>query len=61
MNQLDSAPIHVSRETTDNVGGWVDVNKKLCAMEPRLRLERFPPRAGLEPGTARSIGQPLTY
>ena len=29
-------------------------------MEPRLRLERFPPQAGLEPGTARSVGQRLT-
>ena len=35
-------------------------NEKLCAMEPRLRLERSPPRAGLEPRTAPSIGQGLT-
>ena len=26
----------------------------LCAMEPRLRLKRFLPQAGLEPGTAGS-------
>ena len=27
-------------------------NERLCAIKPRLRLERLPPRAGLEPGTA---------
>ena len=27
----------------------------LCAIEPRLRLKRSPPQAGLEPGTARSV------
>ena len=29
-------------------------------MEPRLRSKRFPPQAGLEPETARSVGQRLT-
>ena len=33
---------------------------KICAMEPHLPLKRFPPSAGVEPGTARSAGQPLT-
>ena len=28
-------------------------------MGPRLRSERFPPEAGLEPVTARSVDQPL--
>ena len=32
----------------------------VCTMEPRLRLKRSPPQAGLEPGTARSVGQHLT-
>ena len=27
---------------------------RLCAMEPCLRLERFPAEAGLEPGISRS-------
>ena len=36
-------------------------NKSLCVMEPRLQLKGFPLPAGLEPGTARSAGQPLTY
>ena len=30
-------------------------NVRLCAMEPRLRLERFPPKAGLEAEMARSV------
>ena len=29
----------------------MDNNKRLCAMEPRLRLKRSPPQAGLELGT----------
>ena len=36
-------------------------NIRLLAMESRLRLARYPPRAGLEPGTASSVGQRLTY
>ena len=31
--------------------------KRLCAMEPHLRLESLSTRAGIEPGTARSVGQ----
>ena len=34
---------------------------KSCAMEPRLRLKGSPPQAGIEPGTARSVGQRLTH
>ena len=40
-------------------GRWMSDNKRLCAMEPRLRLERFPPQVELRPGTARSVGQRL--
>ena len=36
-------------------------NKRLCAMEARLRLIRSSPQAGLEPGTARPAGQRLTH
>ena len=32
-------------------------NEKLCAMEPRLRLKRFPFVADPELGTARTAGQ----
>ena len=32
-------------------------NKRLCSMEPRLRLKRFPPQTGLEPVTVKSVGQ----
>ena len=34
-------------------GRWMDDNERLCAMEPRLRLKRYPLQAGIEPGTAR--------
>ena len=37
-------------------GRWENDNQKLCSMEPRLRLYRFPP-AVIEPLTARSVGQ----
>ena len=36
-------------------------NEKLGTVEPRLRLERFPPQASLEPGTTWSADQRLTY
>ena len=29
---------------------WEGDNERLCAMEPRLRLKRFPPPAGIGPG-----------
>ena len=41
-------------------GRWLGDNERLRSMEPRLRLEKFPPQAGLESGTARSDGQRLT-
>ena len=40
---------------------YQDDDERLCAMESGLLLERLPPRAGLEPGIARSVGQRLTY
>ena len=36
-------------------------NERLCAISPRLGLEIFQLQAGLESGTARSVGQGLTY
>ena len=33
--------------------------ERLCAMELCLRLEKFPPQAGLELRTARSVGMEL--
>ena len=42
-------------------GWWQGDNERLCAMESRSQLERFPPSTGFEPGTATSIGQYLTY
>ena len=37
-------------------GQWEGKTEKLCAMESHLRLERFPPPAGLEP-VARRLDQ----
>ena len=42
-------------------GRWDADNERLCAMEPSYWLERFPPLAGFEPGTARAAGQGFTY
>ena len=33
-------------------GRWLGNNDRLCAVGPRLRLERFSPQAGLKSGTA---------
>ena len=40
---------------------WLGDYERLCAMEPRLRLQRLPPPAGLEPKTARSVDQLFAY
>ena len=42
-------------------GRWSGDNERLRASEPRLRLKRSPPWAGLETEIARSVGQRLTY
>ena len=42
-------------------GQWADDTERLCAMEPRLRLKRSSPQAGLELTTARLVGQRLTH
>ena len=34
-------------------------DERLCVTEPRFRLLRSPPQAGLEPGTTISVGQRL--
>ena len=40
---------------------WADGDERLCAVEPRLRLERSSSQAGLELATARSVGQRLIH
>ena len=42
-------------------GRWDADNERWCAIEPSYWLERFPPLAGFEPGTARAAGQGFTY
>ena len=41
-------------------GRWDAGNERSCAMEPSYWLERFPPLAGFEPGTARAAGKGFT-
>ena len=41
-------------------GRWAGDNERLCAMEPIYEVEKISPRAGLESGMARSVGQHLT-
>ena len=36
-------------------------NERRYATEPHLHLKRSPPHLGLNPGTAWSVGQSLTY
>ena len=40
---------------------WVGDNGWVPAMEPHSLLKRSPPQGGLEPRTARSVGQRFTY
>ena len=40
---------------------WEGDNGRLCAMKPRLLLERFQPGAGLETGSARPALYLLSY
>ena len=42
-------------------GRWGYDNERLSAMEPCLPSKSSSPQAGLDPGTARSVGQYLTY
>ena len=42
-------------------GRWADDNERLCAMIPGLRLRRVRLERGIKPGTARPVGQRLTY
>ena len=39
----------------------VRVIMKVCAREPRLRLLRSPPQAGIEPKKTRFVGHRLTH
>ena len=42
------------------LGRCADNSERLCAMATPLTVEKISPRAGIEPGTARSGGQRLT-
>ena len=42
-------------------GRWKGDIERVCAFEPRLRLERVPHSVGIEFGTTRSAGQRLSH
>ena len=42
-------------------GRWASDNEWLYAMEPPSRSEKSTPHAGIESGTAKSVGHRLTY
>ena len=57
LRRMDDLRIYVPPYSVSTISGrLVDDNEGLCTMEPSVRLIRFPPRAGLKPGTARSAG-----
>ena len=61
-NWMDDLQVYVIFNSISVISGrWSDDNERLCAMESRLRLKRSSPQAGLEPTTARSVGQSLTH
>ena len=51
----------VSKSISVISGRWEGDNEKLCALELRFRLKRFPTPVCFESGTARSAGQRFTY
>ena len=57
---MDGLRFHVLFNSISVISGqWTGDNERLCAISPRLRLKRSPPQAGLEPGTATSVGKRL--
>ena len=52
------AILHPYQQYFSHIKMMLDDNERL---EPRLRLGRFPSQLGLQPKTARSVGQRLTY
>ena len=58
---MDNLGFHVLFNSISVITGrWADYDERLYTMKPCLRLKSSPPKAGSEPGTARSVGQCLT-
>ena len=59
---MDDLRFHVLFNSISVISGrWLGDHERLSAMKPHLRLDGYPPQAGLEPGTARSVGLWLPY
>ena len=57
---MDDLRFYVLFNSISVISGRLKVdNERIYAIEPRLRLKRYPPPAGLEPGTTRSAGPRL--
>ena len=62
FSQMDDFRFYVLLNSISAISvRWSNENEKLCTMDPRLWLKRSLPQAGLEPTTARSVGQRLTH
>ena len=58
---MDDLRVYVLFKSISVISGqWLDDNERLCAMEPDFQSERFPPQAGLEYRTIKSVGQSFT-
>ena len=55
------AILHPFNSISVILGRWVGDNKRLYAVEPRLRFKRLPLPTPLQHGTARSSGQRFIY
>ena len=54
---MDDAILRPFQQHVCHIRTRLDDIERLCAMESRVRLERFSPQTGLEPVTARNRGE----
>ena len=60
MQMTDDMRFYVHFNSISVISGrWISDNEGFCAVESRLWLKRSKPRAGLDPGIARSADQRL--
>ena len=59
---MDDLRVYVLYNSYSVISGpWADDAERLSAVEFRYPVQKFLPRAGLKPGTARLVGQHLTH
>ena len=58
---MDDLQFHILFNSISVISGQsLDDKQRLCAMEPDFQSERFPPQAGFEHGTIKSVNQCFT-